>query len=198
MHSEFLKIGQDLFTAHLITTHGGNMSVRVGDRILITRRGSMLHHLTERDVVETGLEKNDAHITLASTEILVHRTIYKETSALSIVHTHPPYAIAQSLIEDEIIPVDSEGSYILHKVPVVECKMTAGSSEMANVVSQALKEYKIVMLRGHGCFAIGQMLEEAAYLTSALENSCKILAILKMLGVPLKEYREKSEEYVKW
>ena len=83
---QFQHTGHDLFVAGLVSSHGGDMSVRQGDRILITRRGSMLARLEERDVIEIGLDENDANVTLASTEI---------------------------------VPADSEGSYLLHKVPVV-------------------------------------------------------------------------------
>jgi L-fuculose-phosphate aldolase len=135
---------------------------------------------------------------LASTEIVVHRAIYQATSALAIVHTHPPYAIAQSLVKDEIVPVDSEGSYLLHKVPVVAAQLTAGSTEVAELLPQWLKEYDLVMLRGHGPFAIGHLLEEAYQLTSVLEMACRILTVAEGMGAELKEYRKGSEQYESW
>ncbi|HQJ98665.1 MAG TPA: aldolase [Thermoleophilia bacterium] len=195
---QFQRVGRDLFVAGLISSHGGNMSVRQGDRILITRRGSMLAHLEERDVVDIGLEENDANVALASTEIVVHRAIYAATSALAVVHTHPPYAIAQSLVKDEIVPMDSEGSYLLHKVPVVAAQLTAGSSEVAELLPHWLKEYDLVMLRGHGPFAIGHLLEEAYQLTSVLEMTCRILTISEAMGGEVKEYRKGSERYGSW
>ena len=195
---QFQRIGRDLFVAGLLSSHGGNMSVRQGDRILITRRGSMLARLEAGDVIEIGLEENDANVTLASTEIVVHRAIYQATSALAIVHTHPPYAIAQSLVKDEILPIDSEGSYLLHKVPVVAAQLTAGSKEVAELLPRWLKEYDLVMLRGHGPFAIGHLLEEAYQLTSVLEMACRILTIAEGTGAELKEYRKGSERYDSW
>ena len=195
---QFRRIGRDLFVAGLISSHGGNMSVRQGDRILVTRRGSMLAQLEECDVIDTGLEENDANVTLASTEIVVHRAIYQATSALAIVHTHPPYAIAQSLVKDEIVPLDSEGSYLLHKVPVVAAQLTAGSTEVAELLPAWLKEYDLVMLRGHGPFAIGHLLEEAYQLTSVLEMTCRILTLTEGMGQELKEYRKGSERYDSW
>ncbi len=195
---QFQRVGRDLFVAGLVSSHGGNMSVRQGDRILITRRGSMLAHLDERDVIDIGLEENDANVTLASTEIVVHRAVYQATSALAIVHTHPPYAIAQSLAKDEIVPVDSEGSYLLHKVPVVAAQLTAGSVEVAELLPRWLKEYDLVMLRGHGPFAIGHLLEEAYQLTSVLEMTCRVLTISEGMGDDVKEYRKGSERYGSW
>ena len=195
---QFRQIGRDLFVAGLISSHGGNMSVRQGDRILITRRGSMLARLEERDLIDIGLEENDANVTLASTEIVVHRAIYRQTSALAIIHTHPPYAIAQSLMKDEIVPVDSEGSYLLHKVPVVEAQLTTGSTEVAELLPRWLKEYDLVMLRGHGPFAIGHLLEEAYQLTSVLEMTCRILSLTEGVGGDVKEYRKGSDQYGSW
>jgi L-fuculose-phosphate aldolase len=198
MIDQFQSIGRDLFVAGLISSHGGNMSVRMGDRILITRRGSMLGRLTARDIIDIGLADNDANVTLASTEIVVHRAIYQNTAALAIVHTHPPYAIAQSLVKDEILPIDSEGSYLLHKVPVVSAELTAGSDEVAKLVPQWLKEYDLVMLRGHGPFAIGHLLEEAYQLTSIFEMTCRVLTIAEGMGQVVKEYRKGSERYETW
>ncbi len=195
---QFQRIGRDLFLAGVISSHGGNMSVRMGDRILITRRGSMLAQLEERDIIATGLEENDANVMLASTEIGVHRAIYQGTSAQAIVHTHPPYAIARSLVCDEVVPIDSEGSYLLHKVPVVVAELTAGSKEVATLLPQWLKEYDLVMLRGHGPFAIGHLLEEAYQLTSVFEMTCKIMTIAESMGQQVKEYRKGSERYESW
>jgi len=198
MHREFAKIGRDLLLTGLITSHGGNISVRVGDRLVITRRGCMLGHIGPDDLIETSLEGDDSGLVMASTEVVVHKAIYRETSALAIIHAHPVRAVLLSLLEEAIIPADSEGSYLLHKVPVVETVRTAGSREAAEVVSKALKEYKIVMLRGHGSFAVGQMLEDALSLTSTLEATSRILVEARMLGADLKEYRRYGQEYEDW
>ncbi len=180
MLKDFQRVGRDLFLAGLNNSHSGNLSVRCGDRIVITRRGAMLGHLEEKDLIETGPGKNDADI-LASREIGVHRAVYNGTSALAIVHAHPVHAIALSLLEDEIIPIDSEGTYLLQKVPVISAKHTIGSKELEEKLPGILKEYKIVMVRGHGSFAVGQMLEEAYQWTSSLENVCRIIYLNRTL-----------------
>lgn len=181
MIKDFQRIGRDLFLAGINNSHSGNMSVRIDDRVLITRKGSMLGHLEQPDIIETGIYKNDSQTTLASTEIDVHRAIYKGTSALSIVHAHPVYATALSLIEEEIIPIDSEGQYFLDKIPVLSVEQAIGSQEVADKLPELLKEYKIVMVRGHGSFAVGQLLEEAYHWTSCLENICKIICLTRTL-----------------
>lgn len=198
MYEQFRQIGRDLFLQNAVSSHGGNISVRIGDRILITRRGSMIHNLTENDIIETGLYEDDSGIALASTELKVHRGIYKRTTAMSIVHAHPVNAIALSLDQDVIVPLDSEASYVLHKVPVLAAEHTIGSDEVMEIVSEALKKYKIVMLRGHGSFAIGNMLEEAYQYTSELEVAAQIINIVRSAGIKVQEYRKDSEKYAQW
>lgn len=195
---QFQEIGRDLYVAGLVSSHGGNISVRFGDRIVIKRRGAMLGRLSEEDLVETRLEKPDSGLMLASTELVVHRAIYVSTPALAIVHAHPRTAIALSLSRDEIVPIDNEGSYLLHKVPVIAAEFASGSAEMAEKLPAVLQEYKIVMLRGHGCFSIGQTLDEAFQWVSCLEESCQIIVAAKAIDEPFLEYRKMSEEYKSW
>jgi len=107
--SQFQTVGHDLFTRGLVSSHSGNLSIRLGEHIIITRRGSRLSCLEEHDLVETGVTKNDRSTPLASIELAVHRAIYQETPALSVIHAHPPHAIALSLAGTEILPSDAEG-----------------------------------------------------------------------------------------
>jgi L-fuculose-phosphate aldolase len=195
---QFQEIGRDLYVAALVSSHGGNLSMRFGDRVVIKRRGAMLGRLKEGDLIETGLEKADSGVLLASTELVVHRAIYRATPALAIVHAHPRTAIALSLSRDEIVPIDNEGSYLLHKVPVVAAEFASGSAEMVERLPAALQEYKIAMLRGHGCFAIGQTLDEAFQWVSCLEESCQIILAAKSIDEPFLEYRKMSEDYKTW
>ena len=198
LYEQFRDIGRDIYVGGLTSSHGGNLSVRIGNRIVIKRRGAQLGRLKPEDLVVTRLNGRDSGITRASTELIVHRAIYLQTSALAIVHSHPRTAVALSLSRDEILPVDNEGSYLLHKVPVVHTELTAGSKEVAELLPRWLKEYDIVMLRGHGPFAIGHLLEEAYQLTSVLEMACRIMTIADGLGDQVKEYRKGSDRYETW
>lgn len=181
MLKDFRRVGLDLFLNGLNNSHSGNLSVRVGDRVVITRRGSMLSHLETQHLIETGLYRNDNNTALASRELEVHRVIYKGNNVLAIVHAHPVYATALSIIEDEIIPIDAEGQYLLQKIPVLSVEHAIGSQEVVDKLPELFKEHKIVMVRGHGSFAVGQLLEEAHQLTSSLENICKIIYLTRTL-----------------
>jgi L-fuculose-phosphate aldolase len=198
IYETFRDIGRDLYVAGMISSHGGNISVRLGDRVVIKRRGAMLGNLKPHDLIETGIEKNDSGVVLASTELIVHRNIYRETPALAVVHCHPRMAIALSLSREEIVPIDNEASYILKKVPVISEEFASGTPEMARSITAALQNYKIIMLRGHGSFAIGQTIDEAFFWSSTLEEACEIMYYAKLINEPFQEYRKMSEEYNKW
>ena len=181
--SQFQSVGQGLFTQGLVSSHSGNLSIRLGERLIITRRGSRLDCLTEHDLIETGINKNDRFTPLASSELPVHRAIYQETPALAIVHAHPPHAIALSLIETEIIPNGAEGVAMLGRVPVLGWHMDVKPGGMADIISHSLKQCKLVIARGHGSFAIGQLLEEAHDYTTTIEESCRVICLLRSLRV---------------
>ena len=102
--SQFQTVGRDLFTKGLVSSHSGNLSIRLGERLIITRRGSRLNCLEENDLIETGLNKNDRNTPLASVELPVHRAIYRETAALAIVHAHPPTPLPCLLPRPRLCP----------------------------------------------------------------------------------------------
>ncbi len=198
IYEMFRDIGRDLYVANMISSHGGNISIRLGDQLVIKRRGAMLGQLKPHDLILTHIDKNDSGVTMASTELIVHRAIYKATPALAVLHCHPRTAIAFSLSREEIVPIDNEASYLLKKVPVIWEEFASGTPEMARKVSEALSNYKIIMLRGHGSFATGQTLDEAFHWSSTLEESCQIALAAKQINEPFLEYRKMSESYNKW
>ncbi|MFC1959590.1 class II aldolase/adducin family protein [Chloroflexota bacterium] len=198
LYEEFRDIGRDIFLSGLTSSHGGNMSARVGNRIIIKRRGAQFGRLKPSDFVETSLYGNDSGVMRASSELIVHRAIYHKTSALTVIHSHPRTAVVLSLTRDEIVPIDNEASYLLKKIPVVTTEFASGSQEMADMVSDALREYKVVMQRGHGAFAIGQTPEEAFHWISTLEEACDIILEAKIMGEEFIEYRKHSASYKSW
>ena len=106
--SQFQEVGRNLFAQGLVSLQSGNLSIRLGDSLFITHRGTMLGSIEEGDLVQTGITKNGRATPMASSELPVHRSIYRHTSALSVVHAHPPYAVALSFMEEEIVPRDIE------------------------------------------------------------------------------------------
>ena len=179
---QFQSVGNDLFLRGLITSHGGNMSISDGDRIIITRSGCMLGHITQGDLVEAGVSPDDDTPKNASSEIAVHRAIYRHTPTLAVVHAHPAHAIALSFIDDVIAPLDVEGSYYMPSVPIIGRGEKVYGGKMADDIAKALVDNRIALVYGHGSFAAGRDLYEALHYNSTLEESCRIIAIVRELN----------------
>jgi L-fuculose-phosphate aldolase len=179
---QFRIVGNDLFVHGLITSHGGNMSIRRDDRIIITRSGCMLGHIGERDLVETGLDPVNDSNKQASSEIAVHRAIYRHTPSLAVVHAHPAHAIALSIADDKIEPLDVEGSYYMPNVPIIGRGEKVYGGKMADDIARALIDNRAAVVYAHGSFAAGRDLYEALHYTSTLQESCRIIAIVRQLN----------------
>lgn len=178
----FCRVGRDLYSLGMVTSHGGNMSLFMEDQIIITRRGAMLGHITRHDLVLVGIEPAQEQDSGASSELPSHRRIYQVTGAKAVLHAHPAHAIALSLITAEIVPIDIEGAYILGRVPVISTPYQPDSVRMTGLIADALKINRVVMFRGHGAFSTGESLEDALHYMTALEASAQIIALRKAMG----------------
>jgi L-fuculose-phosphate aldolase len=174
---EFKQIGKRLFDEHLVGGNFGNISMRESDKgFFIKRNGTFLYAPGEPVFVPMeGDAPEDA-----SSEYRVHRAVYRSSSHLAIIHAHPPYAVAASLIFNEVVPKDCEGEMFCPVIPVVQGR--PGTNSLAKSVAEGLTRAPVVIARGHGTFAAGKTLDEAYLYTSIAEHACKVLAILGHFG----------------
>ncbi|MEX0799697.1 MAG: class II aldolase/adducin family protein [Dehalococcoidia bacterium] len=168
----FREVGRMLWEAGLVSSRGGNLSIRLPDGgIVITRTGAMLGRLSESDLVTVAPDGSaDGAQTGALTgepsmDTALHRAAYDATDAAAVLHAHPRHAIALSLDADVIEPVDAEGQLRLGAVPVVE----------AEAIPQALRDAPIAVARGHGSYARGDDLWQALQWTTVVEESAHVL-----------------------
>ena len=185
LYQLFYEVGRDLFLAGSVTARHGNLSVRVGDSIFITRSGSMLSRLEPSDIIETGMEPEERDEG-CSRELVVHRAVYGSTDAKAICHAHPPHTMYRSLVEDAIVPVDSEAKFVLgESVKVLVPQRKIGSPEAAVMLAETLQTDPVAVLRTHGPFAKGETLWDAWGYIGVLEESCHILDLRDSTGLPL-------------
>jgi L-fuculose-phosphate aldolase len=174
MWQDMSRSGKKLVEHELVESQFGNISIRKGDKMLITKSGVLLDEINENSIVEIDIDKPTSLDNIASSETMVHRTIYKNTPALAIIHAHPLFAVIESMLveKETIVPINIEGEYFLHEIPVVNG--ATGSPGLANNIFQALNGHKGVIVFGHGTFATGKTLDEAYFITSLIEQSCKM------------------------
>src|SRR5690242_16988118 len=91
----------------MIVGSAGNLSLRSGDRLLITPRGAELGDIDPRDLVDVALSDGSVAEThqrasRPSSETPLHRSIYAACTAQAIVHTHAHYATVLSTLVHEL------------------------------------------------------------------------------------------------
>ena len=174
MWHDMARFGKKVVDHGLAGSCFGNISIRKGDKMLITTSGSSLDDMTEKSVVEIDIDKSSSLDSIASSETIVHRMIYQRTPALTIIHAHPPFAVIESLLVDcdSIVPLNVEAQYFLQEIPVVRGR--SGTQELADRTAQALIDHKGAIVFGHGTFSIGETLEEAYFINELIEQGCKL------------------------
>ena len=161
---QFQITGRALADSGLISGASGNLSIRVKERLIITRHGSVLSTLNSEDLIETGIYIDDSATPLASWEMPVHRAIYVGTLARAIVHAHPPSAVTLSLAKKRL--------ELSSMVAIVGTSNSIVPGALAHEIACELKKHPLVMVKGHGSFATGKTLEEACALSIKFEEDC--------------------------
>lgn len=174
---DLTEAGKDLRADGLVTSHGGNVSVRrPRGGAVISATGAMLGRLTDDLLVaiEPDGERRDAEAAAPSSDTAVHLAIYEACAdAGAVVHAHPVHAIALAYGRDAIDPANLEGRLFLGSVPVLDVEWEASPQPVA----EALREHPIVLVRGHGSYARGADVWDALRVTSTLEEAARILAL---------------------
>jgi L-fuculose-phosphate aldolase len=170
---DLIRFGKKMVAHGLVSAHAGNVSKRLGNSLLISTRGSMLDEL-EGKIVQAPLEGPSPIDQVASSELPMHRAIYRHTQAMAVFHGHGRFSIVASLSqeEDRVIPADSESAYYLTEIPIIEGG--AGTEALGQAAAKALQEHKGALIRGHGVVARGDSVEEAYAILALIEQACHI------------------------
>ena len=178
--NQIIYFGKLVEKYNLISSHSGNISIKIGNNILITKTGTMLGNLTPKDITVISIyDENDRNLKYASMETVVHKSIYLNSNAKAIIHTHPEYLIFLSLILEKFKPVDSEGKFLIKELPIIKAKNTIASKEVAEKIGKIAKNNSAALVASHGLFVWAETIEKAFYITTALEKSAKIYYLIK-------------------
>jgi L-fuculose-phosphate aldolase len=174
-------MGKKLAESRLVAARAGNLSCRLGAKsILITATGSELGNLKYGDIVKVPLEKG----VLAkvkrkpSSELPAHSLIYKNLPCQVIIHCHPPLTNAYFALLPSLKVLTFETRFYLKEVPVVRQKGLNVTS--LDLVVRALKNSRIVVVKNHGVFAIGDSFPEALSPVLVLEEAIKVAAVARL------------------
>lgn len=176
--SEFSKL---LWERGHAEANGGNLSIKLGENLLITTPTMMSKgELMADDMVVCNFNGDVIYgLTKPSSEIKSHVAVYRANEgARAIVHSHPvytcSYAFTQSLPFD---PMSPESVFWLGDIGVIEY-ILPGSPELAKDIELRCKGKYVIMLRNHGLITWGTSIKEAFWRTEVMENHCRISHII--------------------
>ncbi|GAP51598.1 class II aldolase/adducin family protein [Streptomyces azureus] len=158
----------------LVVGTSGNVSVRVGDTVLVTPSGVPYDRLEPDDVTGVGLDGRQVLGTLVPTsELPMHLAVYRTTSACAVVHTHAVHATAVSTLVSELPLIHYMAAALGGPVRVAPYA-TYGTDELAENMLRALADRSGCLLQNHGIITHGATLDQAYDRTAQLEWMCRL------------------------
>jgi ribulose-5-phosphate 4-epimerase/fuculose-1-phosphate aldolase len=190
----FLQLCHRVYEKDLVRGAGGNVSIRAGDRILISPTGRCLGVVDEGDVVQLALDGTVVGAGQPSKEWQMHLGCYRREDVRAVVHVHSAYAVGVACLKDLdrdcAMPVYSPGYAVrVGKLPAVSY-MPPGSQELASSVAAAIAGRNSVLLVNHGVVAVGTSADQAFDIAEEIEENARLHFILDGRGRALDERQQ--------
>lgn len=182
-NSTIIYVCQKLHQRNLITAYGGNVSMRMGNKVIITPTKFALAELGEDDLVVIDMEGNVLFgVHEPSSETYLHLEIYKAREDIKgIVHTHPPATTAFAYTGEPIIPINPESmKYLANMVTVPYYPF--GTMELAKAVGEKAAHADALILEKHGIVTLGKDLYAAYNLTELVEQTALTNLYVRMIN----------------
>jgi L-fuculose-phosphate aldolase len=181
---EVVEHGKRMLRDGLVKGTSGNISVRVGDQVVITPGSVPYEEITTEGLAVVDLDGNHLGGGKPSSETPLHTLVYRETDAAAVVHTHSIYATTLACTVDELPAVH----YMIHAFGGDTIEVSDyerfGSEELAAAVHKALGDRRGVLLRNHGAVVHGPTLGRAYDLAVLLEWLAELYWRSSVFGEP--------------
>jgi L-fuculose-phosphate aldolase len=178
------EAGRLLYERGLIAGAEGNISARLGDRILVTPAGVGKGRLEPGDLVDVDLSGKVLHGSgRPSSELGMHLAILSLRHDVgAVVHAHPPvatgFAVAGKMLGDGAL---AELVTLFGTVPVVPYG-APGTPELGERVKPYAREHDALLLANHGAVTVAPTVEDARLRMESLEQGARILLVARLLG----------------
>jgi L-fuculose-phosphate aldolase len=183
VRAELARICRRLWERGLVAGQDGNVSARVGPRILVTPAGFSKVDVTADDIVVVDLEGRvlEGHAA-PSSELAVHlRAYHRRPDVHAVVHAHPPtatgLAVAGASLPDNVLP---EVTVLLGSVPLVRYA-TPGTAELADHF-EPYWDHNAFLMANHGALTLGPDLRVAHQRMETIEHAARVLLAARAFG----------------
>jgi L-fuculose-phosphate aldolase len=192
-----VQYGQRLVADRLVYGSAGNLSIRIGDTIVMSPSGLNYDQITVEHVNVLSADGTILEGTgRRSSEWPMHRRVYELTSggsggsslrdsaASAVIHTHSPFGVAVGTICDEIPAVHYSVLRLGGPTVRVAGYTTFGSDGLAENVAAALDGRFAALLQNHGAVAYGADIAEAYDRVQLIEWMAEVYWRAQLAGTP--------------
>lgn len=166
-------------------THGstGNISVRDGDRILVTPTGSSLGTLREEDISTIDIHGRHVDGPKPSKEAFLHAAMLRaRPDDQAVVHTHSTHAAALSCLdgldpENALPPLTAYFVMRIGRLPLIPFH-APGDSSLEPLAERVAVDHHALLLSNHGPVVSGLTLPAALDAVEELEETAKLFLLL--------------------
>ena len=184
---EIVRAARSLFTRGL--THGstGNLSVRVGDEILVTPTGSSLGTVEAHQLSIIDLSGRHIDGARPSKEAFLHAAVLRaRPSAAAVVHTHSTHSAAVSCMDgldphDALPPLTAYFAMRVGRLPLLPYH-APGDATLGPLAEATARNHRAILLSNHGPVVAGADLNAAMDAIEELEETAKLFLLLR--GIP--------------
>jgi ribulose-5-phosphate 4-epimerase/fuculose-1-phosphate aldolase len=118
-------------------------------------------------------------------ECFIHTELYRlRPDVRSVVHAHPPIAVALSAAGQEVLPITARSALFAPRVTIFPNHSQIDDARIGAELAAALGQSCALVLRGHGSVTVGASLEEACIRTLTLEETARQQWIASSFGTP--------------
>jgi L-fuculose-phosphate aldolase len=175
-----------LLDQKLVVGTAGNVSVRIGDHVVISPSGVDYRKMRAEHVVVVDIDGNVVEGSLKpSSELPLHLAVYTTSAHQAIVHTHAVASTALSVVVDEI-PLSHYYSAMFGGPVRVAAYATYGSEQLALNVQAALVNRTAALMANHGAVSVAATLAKALDQLPYLEYICELQLTAMSTGRDIK------------
>lgn len=199
---DMIQVCHDIYERNLVSSTGGNVSIRVDNEVIITASGVCLGGVTEEQLVKVDLDGNVIREGIPSKEIDMHLYLYKSyPDCRVVIHAHSPYIVAASCVtigdKSSMMPIFTPSCAIkVGYLPIIPYYLP-GSEKLSSAVADKMGESKAVVLQNHGVVCRSEEITKAKYILEEVEENAKIYLLTEGHGKHLtnEQVKELIEYY---
>jgi L-fuculose-phosphate aldolase len=177
------------YSKGLVSAAGGNISMRVGDQVLITATNESFRETNPEGIVTIDLDGNVIHAEggrKPSKESKLHLTVYrKRPEASCVIHVHPVFCIAGSIVDPGGFPLPTVSAKLkIREVGIVPIA-APGSRELIDGIITALDKgtdsLRVLLMERHGLLIFDETMKSCCDLVELAEETAKINYLVRSM-----------------